>query len=69
MEMLPTKVQGATRLSHKYWTEVYSSHAETCEVIDLMEAELAMQARSQNFFIGAQMEARRMQGLVNDYHN
>lgn len=51
MEMLPIKVQSAISVHYKYWTDKYSSYVETCDLMDILEASLTLQARSQGFFL------------------
>ncbi|CAA3021785.1 Hypothetical predicted protein [Olea europaea subsp. europaea] len=60
-EMLPTEVQSATRLWYKYWMEKYSNYAEIYDAVDIIEAGLAMHARSQGFFVNAQIDMMRHQ--------
>ncbi|CAA3003613.1 Hypothetical predicted protein [Olea europaea subsp. europaea] len=57
----------ATRLCHKYLTEQYSNYAETCNAVDKMKTGLAMQARSQGFFVNVQMDMKRLQKVHTEF--
>lgn len=61
MEMLSAEVQSTARVYHEYWTDKYSFYTETCDAVDMVEVRLAMQARSQSFFVNDQMDMRRLQ--------
>lgn len=59
--MLFAKVQSTARVYHEYWMDKYSFYTETCDAVDMVEVRLAMQARSQSFFVNDQMDMRRLQ--------
>lgn len=40
LKMLPAKVQSAIKVYHNYWIDNFSSYAETCDTVDMVEAGL-----------------------------
>lgn len=61
--MLPAKVQEVIKIYQKYWTDKSSSYVETCDSVDMLEAGLALQARSQGPFLNFQIDMKRLQRL------
>lgn len=61
--MLPAKVQAVIKIYQKYWTDKSSSYVETCDSVDMLEAGLALLARSQGPFLNFQIDMRRLQRL------
>ncbi|CAA3003010.1 Hypothetical predicted protein [Olea europaea subsp. europaea] len=47
--------------------EKYSNYAKTCDAVEMIEAGLAMHARSQGFFVNAQMDMRRLQKVNREF--